>query len=221
MAKPAAPRRERLEAAAADLFHKAGVAATSLADVAEAAKVPLGGVYYHFRTKDDLAAAVVERQRTHLRDLVARHDGIADPLKRLEAFVDVWADDREIDARYGCPIGSICFEIARARGAAGRHAAEPFRVMLDWCAEQFRALGAGRAASGHALHLVAALQGISLTAGVLNDPGAIEAEARHLKAWLGGFQSRSRVRGGRDRRTRGAGRDDEPRHNKKQGSPRP
>lgn len=220
MAKSAATRRERLEAAAADLFHKSGVAATSLADVAQAAKVPLGGVYYHFRTKDDLAAAVIERQRTHLRALVARHDKIADPLKRLEAFVDVWVNDREIDARYGCPIGSICFEIARARGAAGRRAAEPFRVLLDWCEAQFRALGAGRAAPGHALHLVAALQGISLTAGVLNDPGPIEAEARHLKTWLGGLKSRTRARGGHGRRNRGAGRDDDPRRNKQQGSPR-
>lgn len=215
MARTGDARRKRLEAAAADLFHKAGVAATSLADVAEAAKVPLGGVYYHFRTKDDLAAAVVERQRAHLRALVARHDDIADPLKRLEAFVDVWTNDREIDARYGCPIGSICFEIARARGAAGRRAAEPFRVLLDWCERQFLALGAGRDAAGRALHLVAALQGISLTAAVLNDSGAIEAEARYLKAWLGSLETSSRARGGHGRRNRGAGRDNVPRRNEK------
>lgn len=205
MAKSAATRRERLEAAAADLFHKAGVAATSLADVASAANVPLGGVYYHFRTKDDLAAAVVERQRTHLRALVARHDAIADPLKRLEAFVDVWTDDREIDARYGCPISSICFEIARARGAAGRHVAEPFRVLLDWCEKQFRALGTGRAAAGHALHLVASLQGISLTACVLNDSRLIETETKQLRAWLKSLDTATRPRGGHGRRNRGAG----------------
>lgn len=210
MAKSAATRRERLEAAAADLFHKSGVAATSLADVAQAAKVPLGGVYYHFRTKDDLAAAVIERQRTHLRALVARHDDIADPLTRLEAFVDVWVNDREIDARYGCPIGSICFEIARARGAAGRRAAEPFRVLLEWCEVQFRALGAGSAAAGHALHLVAALQGISLTASVLNDSRLIETETKQLRAWLKSLNAATRPRGGRGRRNRGAGREPPP-----------
>jgi AcrR family transcriptional regulator len=177
-------KRERLEVAAAELFHKAGVERTSLADVAAAAEVPLGSVYFYFRTKDDLAAAVIKRRESWLGRLLDRHGTIPDPRKRLEALVDVWVDDREIDARYGCPVGSLCFEIARARGAVSTHAARPFRVLLDWCGEQFRELGAGKAADGHALHLIAALQGISLTASVLNDPGLIVKEAKHLKAWL-------------------------------------
>ena len=52
-------KRERLVASAAALFHHQGVQRTTLAEVATDADVPLGNVYYYFKTKDDLVAAVI------------------------------------------------------------------------------------------------------------------------------------------------------------------
>lgn len=177
-------KRERLIEAAARLFHKHGVAATSLKDVAQASKVPLGSVYYYYPTKDDLTRAVIVRRQNHVAGLVARHAQCPDPVSRLHALIDVWVADRDIDARYGCPIGSLCFEVARARQL---DAAGPFRVLLDWCAEQFRALGTGADAARHAVHLIAALQGISLTASVMADARLIAMEAKYLKHWVRGL----------------------------------
>ena len=54
-------KRERLVASAGDLLHRQGVMATTLAQVAEAADVPPGNVYYYFKTKDDLVRAVIDR----------------------------------------------------------------------------------------------------------------------------------------------------------------
>ena len=45
---------DRLIEAAKAKFYQQGVTGTTLADIAERAKVPLGNVYYHFRTKDAL-----------------------------------------------------------------------------------------------------------------------------------------------------------------------
>jgi AcrR family transcriptional regulator len=42
-------------------MYRQGASATTLADVAQAADVPLGNVYYYFKTKDDLIL-VVDRQ---------------------------------------------------------------------------------------------------------------------------------------------------------------
>ena len=53
-------KRERLIAAAAELLHQQGVERTTLADIAKAADVPVGNVYYYFKTKDDVIAAVIE-----------------------------------------------------------------------------------------------------------------------------------------------------------------
>ncbi len=46
---------------ATKLAYGRGFRETSLADIAEAARVPVGNVYYYFKTKEELAEAVVER----------------------------------------------------------------------------------------------------------------------------------------------------------------
>jgi len=52
-------KRDRLIEAAKAKFYQQGVACTTLADIAQQAQVPLGNVYYHFRTKEALVEAVV------------------------------------------------------------------------------------------------------------------------------------------------------------------
>ena len=58
MAKAQADKRARLIETTMKLAYKHGFRETSLADIAEAAHVPLGNVYYYFKTKDELGEAV-------------------------------------------------------------------------------------------------------------------------------------------------------------------
>jgi len=56
-------KRKRLIADGDELRMDAVSRETSLADIAEAARVPVGSVYYYFsKTKEELAEAVVERR---------------------------------------------------------------------------------------------------------------------------------------------------------------
>jgi AcrR family transcriptional regulator len=55
----AAGKRERLTTAAATVLHEQGVEKTTLADIARAADVPIGNVYYYFKTKDELVEAAI------------------------------------------------------------------------------------------------------------------------------------------------------------------
>ena len=55
----AAGKRERLVAAARQLFHEQGVEKTTLAEIAAAAEVPVGNVFYYFKTKDAIVASVI------------------------------------------------------------------------------------------------------------------------------------------------------------------
>ena len=55
-------KRTRLIETATKLAYGRGFRETSLADIAEAARVPVGNVYYYFKTKEELAEAVVERR---------------------------------------------------------------------------------------------------------------------------------------------------------------
>ena len=52
-------KRERLVAGAREVIHRQGVENTTIADIALAAKVPVGNVYYYFKTKDELVAAAI------------------------------------------------------------------------------------------------------------------------------------------------------------------
>jgi TetR/AcrR family transcriptional repressor of nem operon len=67
-------KRERLIAAAAETFYAAGVEKTTLADIAAAAGIPLGNVYYYFKTKDALVQAVVEAHLTEASTMLAAID---------------------------------------------------------------------------------------------------------------------------------------------------
>ena len=65
-------KRQRLTAAAAVLAHRKGFANTTLADIAEMAEVPLGGVYYYFKSKDELAQAISDSRLSDINALLVR-----------------------------------------------------------------------------------------------------------------------------------------------------
>src|SRR4051794_7153278 len=104
-------KRERLVAGAADLLHRQGVAATSLADIAQAAGVPVGNVYYYFKTKDDLVRAVIVAQVEQVEAMLGALDELPGPVERLKALVRRWEQMREVIARYGCPFGALSAEL--------------------------------------------------------------------------------------------------------------
>ncbi len=178
-------KRERLTDAAAGLIHRQGFAHTTLADIADASNVALGSVYYYFKTKDDVAKAILNLRQVEISHALEKIDQLPDPRKRLEALVGIWVSDRDIDARYGCPIGSLCYELAKGRGPLSSEASSPFRTLLAWSEKQFRLLGKSKQkAAAFALHMVSSLQGISLIANALGDPDTILSEAKFLSDWL-------------------------------------
>jgi AcrR family transcriptional regulator len=84
-------KRERLVVAAAgDLLHRQGVAATTLAQVADAAEVPPGNVYYYFKTKDDLVRAVIESRTEQAAAMLGSLQARRSPAARLKALAHQW-----------------------------------------------------------------------------------------------------------------------------------
>lgn len=181
----ASTKRERLTAAAAVLVHQKGFANTTLADIANQANMPLGGIYYYFKTKHELAKAISDKRLGDINTLLGRFDQLPEPFARLKALVNVWVDDREIDARFGCPVGSLCYEFAKGRGPLSSAASQLFITLLQWTGKQFIEAGfAKKRSEALALHLISALQGISLIANALGDPDSILMETKFLKEWL-------------------------------------
>ncbi|TVL89323.1 TetR/AcrR family transcriptional regulator [Streptomyces sp. SAJ15] len=180
----AADKRRRLTTAAARVLHEQGVERTTLADIARVAEVPVGNVYYYFKTKDELVQAALSEHRAHLDELTRELDRLADPRDRLRALIAAWVDQRDIAARYGCPTGTLAVELdKRADGALDAEVGTVIRRLLDWAADQFRALGLPDP-EDLAVTLVSAYQGMSLLANALRDPSIMIREGARLDRWL-------------------------------------
>lgn len=171
-------------AAAGQMVYRQGVAPTTLAHIAAAADVPLGNVYYYFKTKEDIVGAVVQAHVEQLTATLVEVEGRhRSPRARLRALVDVLADRSAETALYGCPYGTLATELAKRADATDPHAVELMRIPLDWAEREFRALGK-RDARGLAVELVAGYQGAAVLAGTLGEPELMAGQARRLRRWI-------------------------------------
>ena len=99
------------------LMHQHGYNATGLTEILKAADVPKGSFYHHFGSKEDFAAAALERYTTREAKHAATvlNDAKAPPLKRLKRYftdlVRFYGQKGEIP---GCMMGRFSLEIAAA-----------------------------------------------------------------------------------------------------------
>jgi len=177
-------KRERLVAAATQLLHQHGIERTTLADIAQAADVPAGNVYYYFKTKDEVIAAVIEAHVQQIKTTLAFIDAHhRSPRSRLKAFVREFTAQSEIVAQHGCPLGGLCSEIGKRVRQSSFAEADLMRLPIAWAEQQFRSLGR-RDAHDLAVDLLAAYEGSALLASTLQDPGLLSSAARRINRWI-------------------------------------
>jgi AcrR family transcriptional regulator len=186
MAARANETRDRLVSIASDLFHRKGFAGTSFEEIVQSSGVQRGNIYYYFKTKDEILEAVVESRLHEQRETIERWcRETADPLVRLERFVEMVFGRASELAERGCPIGTLTSELGKGSGERKALARGPFDVYRDYAAEQFRALGFGPAASRElALDLLARCQGAAVLTHAYGDKKLLERRIASLRTWL-------------------------------------
>lgn len=186
-------KRERLVNAARELVYLKGIAGTSLAEIAQAADVPVGNVYYYFKTKNDIVGAVVhiyeDQLQSLITELVRRHRS---PKARLKAFVGVLAERAvasadQYGAQYGCPYGTLSSELAMRAEGQDPLAATLMRIQLDWVEQQFHAMERDDARD-LAIELMAAYQGSAVLTSTLGDAELMTRQAQRLQRWIDELQ---------------------------------
>ena len=105
--------RERIVEAASRRFRRAG-AGVGIGQLMKTLKMTHGGLYRHFRSKDDLLEAALtkgfEEMRARMTAAIAR----AKPGHELEAMIETYLSDEHCaDAAGGCPVAALASEIAR------------------------------------------------------------------------------------------------------------
>jgi TetR/AcrR family transcriptional regulator, transcriptional repressor for nem operon len=179
-------KRERLLQASRELIHRQGFERTTLADISRASGVPLGNVYYHFRSKEAILDAVADRQSDDFRARIAQFEREPEPRARLQAFLDSVVEGRRAFAEHGCPVGSLSQELAKLPSGARDKVNQALILRAQWVSEQFRLMGR-RDAQELGISLIASVQGVILMANALKDPEVIRRQVVQLKAWLATF----------------------------------
>ena len=185
MPRPATDKRDRLADAALDLAYRRGFEQTSIADIAAHAGVPSGSVYYYFKTKDDVADAIVGQLSARYGAALAAWEGIEDPRERLVALAQSYVTDAGQIREYGGPLGAVVAELSKHSVPLSQRAGAVLADVVRWCAAQYQALGyAPEAATARATHTVAVLQGAASLSQALGTTEPIEQEAAHLIKWI-------------------------------------
>jgi len=176
--------RTRIIEAADQLFYKRGYNQTSFSDIADITGIPRGNFYYYFKTKDDILAAVVETRVKHYQDALVSCDYAADnPRERLHAFIDVMAGGEDSVVDTGCPIGSLCSELAKDTDALQSKSREVFELLRAWMSKQFEAIGLADA-NDKAMDLLSRMQGIAVMACAFKDRAYLHRSVGDLKSWI-------------------------------------
>ena len=183
MPAPTQDKRHRLVEGARQVIHEQGVEKTTIADIARAADVPVGNVYYYFKTKDELVAATIESHARDVRALLESLETGRSPQARLKSLVRELTAQRELAAQYGCPLGSLCSELDKRTDGLDGVCAQLLELPIDWAENQFRLLGR-RDARDLAVALMASYQGIALLTNTFRDPELMARESRRLERWI-------------------------------------
>lgn len=109
--------RNKIMDVAQQMVLDVGLSGTSVDKVIDGAGVTRGTFFYHFKTKHDLAAALIERyadqDRHHFDDFMAKAEQLSrDPLQQLLIFVGLFIDmTDQLEAPFpGCLYASYCYQ---------------------------------------------------------------------------------------------------------------
>lgn len=179
-------KRERLINAAKGLIYRQGYNQTSLADIARESNVPLGNVYYYFKTKDEIGEAVIALRKS---ELTARMEAWEKeynlPQDRLYSFIEYTLAMKDTMKSYGCPVGSLCQELDKSRSELAKHADELMSIQQQWVEKQFDLMGKSSATARNlALIFTAVLQGNGVVTNAFDDVSVSENVLVFLKDWV-------------------------------------
>jgi len=177
--------REQIIERADTLFYEGGYEATSFADIAASIGISRGNFYHHFRTKDDILDAVITRRIARTQSMLdAWQAEGADPQDRILSFIRMLIANRTQIMAFGCPVGTLCSELAKLDHAGQGRAAEILGLFRDWLAGQFRALGTADQAEALATHLLTWSQGVAIMASAFRDEAYLRSEVAGMERWL-------------------------------------
>lgn len=176
--------RQLIVEAADQLFYTRGYHQTSFRDISDATDIPRGNFYYYFKTKDEILNAVVESRLKIFGDIMqACEQKSNEPRQRLLCFSNMLSEFDDKLVRNGCPIGTLCSELAKGEDELHDVSRTVFASMRKWLTEQFSALNCSNP-DDKAMDMLARMQGVTVMASAFEDREFIHRSLKELQAWI-------------------------------------
>jgi AcrR family transcriptional regulator len=177
--------RDQIVRAADELFYKRGFQHTSFADIADTVGISRGNFYYHFRTKDEILAAVIGARIAERREMLRQWDAEQDSAAgRIRCYIKIVITNGADIENYGCPVGTLTTELSKLGHGSLPEATAVFTLFRTWLGEQFAALGRAHDADELAMHVLAFSQGIATMSNAYQDREFVLREVERLCAWV-------------------------------------
>ena len=105
--------RQRIIDAASRRFRRSGAGA-GIGSLMKSLKLTHGGFYRHFKSKNDLLEAALNKGFDEMRARMTAAIAEAEPGRELESIIETYLSDAHCgDAARGCPVAALASEIAR------------------------------------------------------------------------------------------------------------
>ncbi len=173
MDEPAPSRRLQIIRAALHRYRTHTVSGTTLRDVAQAAGLPLGNLYYYVRSRDDLVIEALDECERELHRFLDRLAPLT-PLDWLSAYFDWLLTDPDQATALGCPFGTLAGELRALGHPAADRGAQIVRQYREAVVRQTRA-------AGIPIDIFIAVQGTYTVSRILDDPALFKQEIERIR----------------------------------------
>ena len=193
MAPSTRNHRGQLLDAAQQLILSKGFPATRVDEICDAAKVTKGSFYHHFKSKDELASALIDHYFDTLTEGLCSGSwqDCDDPIERLQAFLDsVMAVVRGPLLRRGCLLGSFALDLSETHPDIRSEIEDRLQQLANVLEPLIRNAFRNRRIKGPpnapalARQFVSVLQGAIVMSKAYNDHGKVAEGVRCYRAML-------------------------------------
>ena len=146
-------RRKEIVNAAFELMLEKGYEDTGMQDILSKIGATKGCIYYYFKSKKDIAVAVIDEViKPHYQSVWGNFYKSDDPLKALCLVIDgIYNSNAERLSKTGCPLGNLILEISAKDAILAEHTAGViaiWRSFLETGLQKAKDAGIIRANSG-------------------------------------------------------------------------
>lgn len=181
--------RDYIIESADKLFYRRGYEHTSFADIADAVQISRGNFYHHFKSKDEILDAVIDLRIANTQKMLDKWEAEGkQPEDRIQSFIHILIMNGAKIKKYGCPVGTLCTELAKLNHPSQNEANKLFTLFREWLRKQFMLLGQKKDADDLAMHLLARSQGVATLASAFHDERFVEQEVKLMCDWLEDLQ---------------------------------